>query len=318
MTRIAGTRTFRTAMIAMMAAATIVLAVPAATVPANAASEIAVVVNDRAITTGDIRRREAFLKLQRSSGNLNEKAREQLVNESLQMQEAGRLGAVVGEEQVDQSVQRFAESNSMSSEQLRGILDQAGVGMDHFRSFVRAQMTWPRLVNARYGQQGGEISNEELVAKMLERGAGNQPSTTEYMLQQVIFVVPEARRGAILGQRQSAAEQMRARFGDCSTTRQFAAQLTDVAVRDLGRVMQPELPPDWKDQIVSTEPGGTTATRTTDRGVEFIAVCSARQVSDDRAAAMVFQAEEQSNEALAGKAEEYLAELKERASISYR
>jgi peptidyl-prolyl cis-trans isomerase SurA len=190
--------------------------------------------------------------------------------------------------------------------------------MDHFRSFVRAQMTWPRLVNARYGQQGGEMSNEELVAKMLERGAGNQPSTTEYILQQVIFVVPEARRGAILGQRQSAAEQMRARFGDCSTTRQFAAQLTDVAVRDLGRVMQPELPPDWKDQIVSTEPGGTTATRTTDRGVEFIAVCSARQVSDDRAAAMVFQAEEQSNEALAGKAEEYLAELKERASISYR
>lgn len=315
MIRLAITKTARSALVT---AAVLVAALAAtATHPAMAASEIAAVVNDRAITTGDIRRRIAFLKLQRSGGNLNEKAREQLINETLQLQEAARLGAVASDAQVDQAVQRFADSNNLSSSQMQQVLNQAGVGIDHFRDYVRAQLTWPRIVQARFRQQG-DMSNQELVAKMLERGAGNQPSTTEYVLQQVIFVVPEDRRSAILAQRQREAQQLRSRFTNCESTRQFAAALTDVAVRDLGRVMLPELPSDWKDQIVSTEAGGTTSVRTTDRGVEFIAVCSARQVSDDRAAELIFRSEEQDSETMAANAQKYLEELKDRASISYR
>ena len=286
--------------------------------PAQAASSVAVVVNTQAITTGDIERRAALLRLQRASGNLNETAREQLVDEAIQMQEAARIGAVVSDAQVDQAVQGFASNNNLSMDQLRQVLSQAGVGIEHFRSFVRAQMTWPRVVNARYGASSSDgMSQQDLVARMLERG-GDQPTTTEYILQQVIFVVPEARRGAILGQRQREAEQMRGRFPGCEASTQFAASLRDVSIRELGRVMQPELPPDWKEQIESTAAGGTTSIRTTDRGVEFIAVCSAQQVSDDRAAEMVFRAEDQESATMEANAEKFLAELKAKAAVSYR
>lgn len=300
----------------LVCAALIAMSAAVSTPSAWAASELAITVNNRAITTGDIQRRVAFLRLQRSSGDLNAKAREQLVNEALQMQEAARLNAIVGDDQVDQSVQRFAESNNLSPEQLRQILSRAGIGIEHFRSYVRAQMTWPRVVNARFGQQSGGMSNAELVSRMLERG--EKPSTTEYILQQFIFVVPQDQRSALLGQRQREAEQMRSRFTSCEDSIQLAASLRDVTVRELGRVMQPELPPEWKEQIEGTSAGGTTGARTTDRGVEFIAVCSARQVSDDRAAEMVFRAEDQGGEEMQANAERYLEELKSRAAITNR
>ncbi|WP_099866465.1 SurA N-terminal domain-containing protein [Pararhizobium haloflavum] len=307
----------RTTMTGLVLAASVALSAPLVASPVQAASEVAIVVNNQAITTGDVQRRAAFLRLQRTGGDLNAKAREQLVDEAIQMQEAQRIGAVVGDDQVDQSVQRFADDNNLSQAQLQEVLNRAGVGIDHFRRFVRAQMTWPRVVSARYSQQNsGGMSQEDLVSRMLERG--EKPTTTEYVLQQVIFVVPDDRRSAILGQRQREAEQMRGRFTDCGSTRQFAAQLRDVSVRDLGRVMQPELPADWKEQIEATSQGGTTPVRATERGAEFIAICSAQQVSDDLAAEMVFRAEDQENQTMRDNADKFLAELKEKAAVSYR
>lgn len=58
--------------------------------------------------------------------------------------------------------------------------------------------------------------------------------------------------------------------------------------------------------------------RETDRGVEFIGVCSTREVSDDRVAQMVFQNENSGNDAMEKEAQAYLAELRKNARISQR
>ena len=208
------------------------------------------------------------------------------------MGEVGRLRATVSNARVDQAFNQFAKSNKMSPKQMTQALNQAGVSAKHFKQFIRVQMSWPRVVNARYSS-GGRMSTEDLVAKMLERG-GEKPTTTEYILQQIIFVVPQSKRSAILGKRKREAEQLRLRFVGCDNSREFAKGLKDVSVRDLGRFMQPALPQEWKKLVENTPQGKTTKTQTTDRGVEFIAVCSAKQVSDDLAAEMVFKAETQS------------------------
>lgn len=292
------------------------LALPAVTPAAHAASEIKIVVNKQAITSVDIARRAAFLRLQRQSGNLQQKAREQLTEEALKMQEARRVGAVIPDSQVEASFQRFASNNKMSTKQLTQVLAQAGVTAGHFKDYIRVQMTWPRLVKARYGSESS--STQDLVAKMLESG-GSKPSTTEYILQQVIFVVPQSKRsGAYLGARQREAERMRAQFSNCAATHDMVKGLIDVTVRDLGRVLQPQLPGDWKAAIEGTNSGGTTKSRKTDRGIEFIAVCSSKTVSDDVAAAMVFQAENDDGASDSADAEKYLSELRSRAVISNR
>ena len=280
-------------------------------------NEIAIVVNKTAITSFDINRRVALLRLQGVRGNLREQAQEQLVEEAIKMTEVRRLNAVVSDALVNQSLAGFASRNRMSQRQMERALAQAGVGVDHFKDFIRVQMSWPRIVNARFGQTG-RMSTQELVSEMLERG-GEKPTTTEYILQQVIFVVPQARRNAILNQRKREAESMRQRFVDCRSTREFAKGLRDVSVVDLGRVMQPALPADWKPLVENTEEGSTTRTRVTERGVEFLAVCSSSQVSDDLAAELVLSTERAQtsiDETENGKT--YMEELRRQARISYR
>jgi peptidyl-prolyl cis-trans isomerase SurA len=138
------------------------------------------------------------------------------------------------------------------------------------------------------------------------------------MLQQVIFVVPAAERSATLAKRKREADAMRARFNGCNTTREFAKGLIDVTVRDLGRVLAPQLPPDWAEQIKATKVGGATVTRETERGVEFIGICSSREVSDDKVAQMVFQSEGSGDKNADELSKKYVDELKAKARIVKR
>src|SRR5690349_6532570 len=79
------------------------------TAPA-AASEIKVVVNKNPITSYDIQRRAAFMKLQRRKGNLNEQAEQEMIDQALLLSEAQRLGIRVTDDQVDTAYNYFAKS----------------------------------------------------------------------------------------------------------------------------------------------------------------------------------------------------------------
>ena len=282
------------------------------------ASEIKYVVNNVAITSGDIKNRAAFLRLQRRKGD----AADEMIEQTLRLAEARRLGIRISDQQVNDAYARFASNNKMQLAQLDGVMDKSGVTKQHFKEFIRAQMAWNQALSMRYrSEQGGTgMSEQDAVRKMLQKG-GNKPSATEYLLQQIIFVVPAAERGALMGKRKREAEAMRARFNGCNTTREFAKGLIDVTVRDLGRVLAPQLPADWADQIKATKAGGATNVRETDRGIEFIGICSAREVSDDKTAQLMLQ-----NEGLDGKKDDaadalskkYVSELKAKAVIVQR
>ena len=283
--------------------------------PAHA-TEIKYIVNKVPITSYDIAKRVAFLKLQRSKDRSQKAAADQMIDQVLHLQEAARIGIKVGDPEVDASYQRFAQSNNLSVNQLNQILAQSGVTRDHFRDFIRAQMAWNQALGARARSEQSK-STQDAVRRMMKEG-GPKPSADEYLLQQVIVVVPERERKSIMGRRKREANDMRARVTGCDMTRGLAKSVIDVTVRDLGRVLEPELPPEWKEQIISTSPGNATKIRETERGVEFIAVCSKRQVSDDRVAQMLFQAEKGENAAAEELSNKWTAELRERAQIVQR
>lgn len=285
------------------------------------ASEIKYVVNGQAVTSYDIQRRAAFLKLQRKKGNLGAMAAEEMVNQELQAQELARLRIRVTDDQVNASYKRFAEGNKMTTKQLDGILSQSGVTTSHFKQYIRAQMGWGQALSqrARGGASGKPMTEQEMVRKMLERG-GSKPTATEYLMQQVIFVVPPKERAAKLAKRRAEAEAMRSRFNGCNATREFAKGLIDVTVRDLPRMLAPQLPPDWADAIKATKVGGATKVRETDKGIEFIGICRAKEVSDDRVAQMLFQQEGAPKDSADGDAlsKTYTEELRSRAKIVQR
>ena len=291
--------------------------ISATTLPAQAeASEIKYIVNNVPVTSYDIQRRAAFMKLQRRKGNINALAEEEMVDQALRAAEIQRLNIRITDEAVANAYANFAKSNKMTAKQLDGIMAQSGVTSAHFKEFIRSQMGWNQALSARGRHEAGAMSEQDVVQRMLKQG-GAKPTATEYMLQQVIFVVPAGERDS-MAKRKREAEAMRARFSGCDRTREFAKGLVDVTVRDLGRKFAPELPSDWAEQIKNTKVGGATAVRETNIGVEFIGICSSREVSDDRVAKMVFQTEGAATGQDEDLSKKYTAELREKAKIVKR
>lgn len=293
--------------------------------PAFAASnsaEAKIIVSGNVITNGDIQRRANFLKLQRKGGNLNQTARQELTEEMLKRIEMKTRGINISDKEVDEAYAGFASRNKMSVAQLNQVMNQAGITPDHFKKYIMVQMGWGRLVSARF-RATGMVSEQEAVQRMLKDG-GKKPVATEYQLQQVIFVVPSAQRSpALMNKRRQEANALRSRFQSCDSTRQLTKGMIDVTVRDLGRVIEQQLPGEWAKDIKATSVNRATPPHDTEKGIEILAVCSTRQVSDDRVAQLVFSMEgadsasgqEKKAEALSKK---YVEELREKATIVNR
>ena len=300
----------------IMAVAFILGAAPIIGATPAVASEIKVVVNDEVVTTYDIARRKAFLRLQRRKGNHTKIATDELTEEALKRGAVRRAGYRIPNRQVDAAFANFARSNNMSVPQITQILNQSGVTVKHFKEFIRLQIGWGQLVQAQSRSSGQLMSEQDVVARMLEQG-GEKPTSTEYILQQVIFVIPKERRQRELKRRRTEANNMRGLVNGCTGTLQLAAQLRDVTVRDLGRFLELRIPEFWRKDVSGLTTGQTTRIRDTANGVEFIIVCDARQVSDDRVAQLEF-----STEGISGgdtdAGAEFLEELRKNARIQRR
>ena len=312
MSRIANLRSL------IIGAASLVLAAIAVPQSAlSAGSDIKAIVNGIVITGGDVAKRVAFLRLRHAPGNLPKIAREELVDEVLMREEIIRTQNSVSTDDVDAAFARFAKNNKMSPAQLSKLLDQAGVTAAHFKAYIGVQMSWPRAVRARYGNQANSIN---LVERMRENG-GKKPTTTEYFLQKVVFVIPESKRGQITGKRKSEAEASRKRYPGCDQAKVFAATMRDVSIVNIGRVLAPQLPDAWKGQIEKTEAGGTTSPQVGEAGVEYIAICKRREVSDDLAAQIVYQSQDLEKAEKEGQdpnAKKYLEDLRKKSTIETR
>lgn len=113
----------------------------------------ALYVNDAAITHYEIDQRSRFLEFIGAGGgsDARETARERLIEERLQVQEAGRLGLRVSAAQVSEGMNEFAARAELSAEELITLLRQAGIDPETFSEFIRAGVMWRELVQARFG-----------------------------------------------------------------------------------------------------------------------------------------------------------------------
>jgi peptidyl-prolyl cis-trans isomerase SurA len=314
MSRIANLRSLIIGAASLVIAA---IAMPQAAM-SESSSAIKAIVSGVVITSGDVAKRVNFLKLRQTKGNLQKIARDELVDEVLMRQEIIRTSNSVSTDDVDAAYGRFAKNNKMSVEQLSRILTQAGIGAEHFKAYIGVQMSWPRVVQARYG--GQKMSNDELVDRLRKDG-GKKPTTTEYFLQKVIFVIPESKRGKITGKRKSEAEASRKRYPGCEQAKVFAATMKDVSIQNIGRVLEPQLPENWKAEIAKAQVGGTTAVQTSELGVEYLGICKKREVSDDLAAQVVYQAKDlqtAEKDSADPNSKKYLESLRKNSTIDLR
>ncbi|WP_336294127.1 peptidylprolyl isomerase [Bartonella sp. CB169] len=287
-------------------------------IPASFAQTVIVVtVNGNPITNYDIQRRTAFLKLQQKQGDLVTQARDELINEALKNTEVKRRNIEVSNNEVDSAFKNFATQNNIAVDQLSQILIQNDITVQHFKDYIRGQIGWNRLVNARYQAESGMITEQEAVRRILKNG-GVKPSTNEYTLQRIIFVIPEHRRSEIFAKRQREANNFRTHFRGCTHTHEQARGILDVTIRDLGKFLEPQLPNAWEQAILATPVGKMTKFQETSYGIEALAVCKIRRVSDDYVAQLIFSIQdnkEKGLQELEKLSEKYLEELQQTAHI---
>lgn len=282
-------------------------------------TKIAVLVNDQPITTNDIKRRAAFVKLRRMKGNSRTIATNELVDEAMKMQEARRIGAVVSEKDVSAAYVRFAKGNKMPVNALTRILNQRGVTQRGFKRYIRASMSWQRAVGARLRSQGASQSQQTKGPAWLPAIGSKSSRENQYTLMQVVFTIAPKNRGSQLSRRRAEAGRFKTQMKGCTNARALAAGLRDVAVLDRGRVLESALPPRWKKEIVALPAGRVTRAKDTEKGVELLAVCQKKEVIGSGVGETGNAFEGKGFQKAASEMEKkYLAELKGRAVIKRR
>jgi len=305
-------RIFRLTFIAVMAIAGLSVGLGSAL----AASSIRVKVDDQPITSYDIAQRTGLLSLSGVGGG-EKAAIEELINETLQFIEAAKRGISIPEERVDAAIAEIAQHVKMSPDQLTKALASQGVDIATLRRRIKAQMTWQTLVQMRTRMEGGSVKGSDVTAALFEQNDGGNVKTTEYILQQIVFVVPQGSSSAYVSQRRREAESFRARFPGCDKSIDMAKQLKGVVVKNIGRRTSDQLAGPDGDEVKNTPAGQTTRPSQSDNGIDLIAVCSTRTI-DSNAAARTEVENKLLSEQNKNLGADYLAELRKKAVIEYR
>jgi peptidyl-prolyl cis-trans isomerase SurA len=278
-------------------------------------SSIAVLVNEDPITDYDISQREKLMRLGGAKTS-TKIATDELIDETLEMYEGRKRGYKAPEAQVDGAFASIAQSLKMTPAQLTKALASRGVDAATLKQRVRAQITWQYLVQRRT-QLKAQVKSQDVANAILAKGNPTDMTLNEYMLQQIVFIVPQGSSPALYAQRRREAEAFRQRFQGCDNSLAQAQKLRGVVVKDIGRRDATQLNGAEGEDIKKTTAGNTAPPYQMSEGIELIAVCSVKQVQSQAAARA-----EVTNELYGKQAKDlgkdYLDELRKAAIIEYR
>ena len=282
---------------------------------AKAQSSIRVIVNGDIITSYDIAQRTRLMPLFGAKGG-EKAAIDQLIDDNLKLQAARRGGLNISDERVDTVFASMGKEKKLSPKQLEQELGRIGINAASMKFWIKAQMTWRELVKARVRREG-QIKSADIMSAMLEKGSPEDVTMTEFVLQQIIFVVPGGSSSNYVAQRRREAEQFRGRFPGCENSLAQAKNLKGVVVRPLGRRDSSELRGSQGEEIQNMSVGQTTRPFETDNGIELVAVCSKRDFHSNAAVRAEVETELQLKQAQE-LGQEYLKELRDAAIIQRR
>lgn len=282
-------------------------------------SSIKIVVNDSAITSMDLANRSRLLQIANklSAGAAQKAAQEELIDDALRIQEAARRGIKVPDSAVETAVADIASRSKMTSAQFAKALGGAGVNIRTLKDRLRAQMAWGRVVRGKV-QAAVKDEQNDLIAQMRRQEKGAADVTAEdYVLQRVVFTLPNKRSTADVERRRREAEALRSRFTSCESGLAMAKGLREVAVLNVGRRLASEVPQQMRDLVKETPEGKLTKPSVTDTGIEMFAVCQRITVTGESAVTASMDAEAM-NEQGKQVSDTLLKELREKANIVYR
>lgn len=282
------------------------LALLALCAPASAAT-VKITVNGDPITDIQIAQRTTLKGLEGKGGT--KQAIEELINESLEVQEAKRLGFTVSDAEIDDGVLQLSRQLKLSVSNLNKVLTDHGVGMQTLRDRLRASIAWSKVTGAVINSRV-QFSEADIDAQA--KAKLTAANSYDYILKEVLFLMPGGKGNA--SARTAQANQYRKSFAGCDSAVQLTLSYTDAAVRDVGRRHATQLPAPIADELSKLNVGGITKPRVVEGGVSMLAIC-AKEQSDDTTFLANNIRQDTGNGALQKESDKYLADLRAKAQI---
>jgi peptidyl-prolyl cis-trans isomerase SurA len=277
------------------------------------AQAIVASVNGNSITSYDVDQRMKLVQVTENRRISRGQAIEDLIDDRLKLTEARRIGLKISEDDIDNALVRAGGGARKNAEQLLEGLRQRGVESGTLRDKFRADIGWSGVMN--YRTRSGAPSNDEINRVIEERVASGKAQVVDYVLYQVIFIVPNGSGAGMAGVRQRDAEAARGRFTGCEAGLEVLRQMRDVAVKAPVSRSSNDLNAAVKAILEKTPEGKLTSSFRTDQGIEMLAVCDKRE-RIDRAALRPEVEAELSNKKVSVSSQELLKELRSKATIT--
>jgi peptidyl-prolyl cis-trans isomerase SurA len=185
---------------------------------------------------------------------LEKQVLESLIMLRLQVQRAQSTGIRVSDADVDQAMQRVAENNKITVQQLRSSLAQQGLDFDEFRKSLREQLMVQRL-QQRVVQSQAIVSDSEIDILL----ASNSLKEGELHLQHILINLPEGATAPQIQQAKEKADDVEKQIADgmdfTAATIRYSSAPDALQGGDLGWRRFDEVPEAFANLVEGMQPG---------------------------------------------------------------
>ena len=188
---------------ALISALALSLTTTFATLPsAQAQFAPAIVVNDSVVSEFEIEQRIIMLRTFRTPGNLEQIARDQLIEDRLKLEALNAAGLRITDEGLRDAMAEFAARANLELDQFITVLGQAGVSEETFRDFVRVNVSWRDYIRTRFGDRA-QVTEAEIDQALGQAGGS---SSIEVLLSEIIIPAPPPRAAAAIATAERIAQ----------------------------------------------------------------------------------------------------------------
>ncbi|CAM8648537.1 peptidylprolyl isomerase [Sphingobium sp.] len=240
------------------------------------------IVNGRIITGTDIDQRLALI-ITANGGKVEEAEKERLrvqvlrnlIDETLQIQEAAANDIKVDPAEVQQSYERVAANFRQSPTQFDAYLREKGSSAASIKRQIEGELAWSRL-QRRNIQPFVNVSEDEVksVVDRLNAAKGSD----EYRIGEIYLSATPENRAQIVANARNIIEQIQKGGSFPAYARQFSEASTAAVGGDLGWVRPAQLPPELAQAAAEMQVGQIAGPIETVGGVSLVYVMDKRKV----------------------------------------
>jgi len=237
--------------------------------------KIVAVVNDEAISEGDLNNR---IKLAMVAGNypnspevrdkLIPQVLRALIDDQLRIQEARRLKLTVDKEEIDAELKQTADSNHQTVSQLKEALAKEGVPFATLERETLAQISWRKVVQKEIRHRI-EVTDEEIESAYTKMLASVDKQ--QYLVAEIFLAVDTPNDDARV---RAFAENLEMQIRQGASFAKLAQQFSQAAGAaqggDLGTVQEGELPDELNQTLRKMEPGTVSSPVRTQGGYHIL------------------------------------------------